>query len=91
MSAESLKWKQGEGLDLNVMPSSNTVLKRTEELLYPIESFVSEFGGALGMFLGFSFVMVWDVLIQLFPCCLKFKSIIDFDKLSPFQSPAQLT
>ena len=37
-------------------------LERTEQLLYPVESFVSEFGGALGLFLGFSFMMVWDVL-----------------------------
>ena len=27
-----------------------------------IESFISEIGGALGLFLGFSFLMVWDFL-----------------------------
>ena len=37
-------------------------LERTEQLLYPLESFVSEFGGALGLFLGFSCMMVCDVL-----------------------------
>jgi hypothetical protein len=58
---------------LGIESSSNTVLKRTEELLYPIESFVSEFGGALGLFLGFSFIMVWDVIILLFQYCLKSK------------------
>ena len=28
--------------------------------MYPWASFVSEFGGALGLFVGFSFVMFWD-------------------------------
>ena len=34
--------------------------EQCEVLLYPPVSFVSEFGGALGLFLGFSFVMVLD-------------------------------
>ena len=42
------------------MPTSEA-LKKTEEYIYPFESFVSEFGGALGLFLGFSFVMIWDI------------------------------
>ena len=42
--------------------SSSKVLKRTEQIIYPMESFVSEFGGALGLFLGFSFMMVWDAM-----------------------------
>ena len=41
---------------------STDTIERTEQLLYPLESFVSEFGGALGLFLGFSFLMVWEVL-----------------------------
>ena len=45
-----------------IMLSSSDVAKRTEEFIYPIESFVSEFGGALGLFLGVSFVMIWDSL-----------------------------
>ena len=36
-----------------------------EALVYEFESFVSEGGGALGLFLGFSFVMVWDWLMTL--------------------------
>ena len=42
------------------------VLKRTEKQIYPLESFVSEFGGALGLFLGFSCTMIWDGLEILF-------------------------
>ena len=36
-----------------------------EEILFDFQSFVAEFGGALGLFLGFSFVMVWDWLMTL--------------------------
>ena len=37
----------------------------TEELIYPWQSFLAEFGGALGLFLGFSFMTVWDSLVEL--------------------------
>jgi hypothetical protein len=33
-----------------------------EVYLYDVVSFVSEFGGALGLFLGFSFFAFWDIL-----------------------------
>ena len=32
----------------------------TEELIYPMSTLVAEFGGTLGLFLGFSFISVWD-------------------------------
>ena len=32
-----------------------------EDWVYPGLSFIAEFGGALGMFLGFSFYMFWDL------------------------------
>ena len=34
-----------------------------EVRVYPFESFLAEVGGALGLFLGFSFIMIWDLLI----------------------------
>ena len=40
-----------------------TVLR--EYYVYPIESLVSDFGGSLGLFVGFSFVMLWDVVESL--------------------------
>ena len=40
--------------------TSTNVVKMTEEIVYPVESFISEFGGALGLFLGFSLIMLWD-------------------------------
>ena len=42
--------------------ASKTITRKNEVWMYPIESFVSEFGGALGLFLGFSFLMIWDVV-----------------------------
>ena len=42
--------------------ATKTVLLKTEELVYPFSSFLAEFGGALGLFVGFSFMLVWDVL-----------------------------
>ena len=39
--------------------SKSTEVK-TEELIYPLSSLVAEFGGTLGLFLGFSFMTLWD-------------------------------
>ena len=33
----------------------------TEELIYNYRSFIAEFGGALGLFVGFSFLTVFDL------------------------------
>ena len=44
-------------------PSTDVKLEE-EEYIYPFLSFVSECGGALGMFLGFSFNMLWDVFVN---------------------------
>ena len=55
-------YKVGETHGLVLRLAESRVEKRIEQLIYPIESFVSEFGGALGLFLGFSFLMIWDLL-----------------------------
>ena len=39
--------------------SENTRVS-TEQLIYPISSLVAEFGGTLSLFLGVSFVTIWD-------------------------------
>ena len=41
--------------------SKKTTIK-TEQLIYPITSLVADFGGTLGLFLGFSFIALWDNL-----------------------------
>ena len=42
--------------------ASKTFTRKKEVWIYPIESLISEFGGALGLFLGFSFLMIWDMM-----------------------------
>ena len=37
------------------------LVRRKEVLVYPITSLVAEFGGTFGLFVGFSFVMFWDM------------------------------
>ena len=43
--------------------ASTDILEKHEELIYPFVSFVAEFGGSLGLFIGFSFITVYDLLI----------------------------
>ena len=40
---------------------NSEVTEEREELLYDELSLVAELGGALGLFLGFSFLTVWDL------------------------------
>ena len=42
--------------------TSPYLMVETEALVYTIESLVAEFGGTLGLFLGFSFMTFWDVV-----------------------------
>ena len=43
----------------------NTVKIREEVLLYPFETLVAEYGGTLGLFCGFSFLLIWDGLVDM--------------------------
>ena len=42
---------------------SNYNRVETKELIYPLSSLVAEFGGILGLFIGFSFMTLWDRLM----------------------------
>jgi hypothetical protein len=44
---------------------SNDTKVEKELLVYPLPSLVAEFGGTLGLFLGFSFMALWDGAGQL--------------------------
>ena len=42
--------------------STDVLTVMEEDYVYPLDSFIAEFGGALGLFLGFSFLMIWDLI-----------------------------
>ena len=50
---------------LLVRNTSPYLLIEQEKLVYSLESLVAEFGGTLGLFLGFSFIAVWDKMVFL--------------------------
>ena len=55
--------------------TSPYLLVETEALVYTVESLVAEFGGTLGLFLGFSFMNFWDpveLAVAVFPALAKF-------------------
>ena len=41
--------------------AKNEIVEETEVLAYGFTSFLAEFGGALGLFLGFSFYSIWEL------------------------------
>ena len=44
---------------------SSTVNIVKEEEAYSLESFVADIGGVLGLFVGFNFLMAWDLVVFL--------------------------
>ena len=59
LAAEPLK-KSNSNPGLRLMLANSMVKSNQEALTYPWVSFVAELGGSLGLFLGFSFNMLWD-------------------------------
>ena len=41
---------------------STDIRMEKEVKIYPLISFISELGGSLGLFLGFSFMTLWDLI-----------------------------
>ena len=54
--------KDKEKIALGIIYATKEATVKQETYLYPFESFIAEFGGALGMFLGFSFIILWDII-----------------------------
>ena len=48
---------------------SNDTMKEREKLIYPLASLVAEFGGTLGLYLGFSFMVIWDESVKVYTKC----------------------
>jgi hypothetical protein len=46
--------------------SSNNTYEKKEAFIYPLSTLVAELGGTLGLFLGFSFLSLWDGLELLY-------------------------
>ena len=64
------EYDQNNGLLLFALTLVTTDVRvETEALVYTFNSLVSDFGGSLGLFLGFSFFMLWDWLIYLCYMC----------------------
>ena len=59
-STEEAMIRSGE-VWVNIMLASSKIKVKEEILIYDIESLVSDFGGALGLFVGFSFLTLFDL------------------------------
>ena len=59
----------------NFIMASTVLNKKKETYVYPVISFVSEIGGSLGLFVGFSFLSIWDWFDPIFDSLLSKKRI----------------
>ena len=59
LAEQMVKWKH---FQFSLWALSSNTRVETEELIYPVSTLVAEFGGTLGLFLGFSFISLWDKL-----------------------------
>ena len=48
---------------MGLVYATTEVRLEEEDWVYPSLSFIAEFGGALGMFVGFSFMTFWDIFV----------------------------
>ena len=44
--------------------ASDNILVRKEEIAFPLDSLVADIGGILGLFLGFNFLMIWELMMD---------------------------
>ena len=48
--------------EIRILFSGQTVIIEKEELAYPFIALMADFGGVLGLFIGFNFLMLWDII-----------------------------
>ena len=68
---------KSEQFTFSLWAASRETTVKTEHLIYPLSALVAEFGGTLGLFLGFSFITLWDkiILIKAFSHFVKLDSL----------------
>ena len=87
-------WVPIDDLVLNNCFFSASLIVEKEELIFPLSSLVAEFGGTLGLFLGFSFMTLWDHIQLLGYVTLRSgcsKSIFGEQEIQISQSPVTLS
>ena len=72
---------KSEHFTFSLWASSGETTVKTELLIYPLSALVAEFGGTLSLFLGFSFLTLWDNIILIITL---WDNIILIKTLSPF-------
>ena len=50
--------------EIRILFSGQTVIIEKEELAYPFITLMADFGGVLGLFIGFNFLMIWDIIFS---------------------------
>ena len=50
--------------EVRVLFSGTIIFIEKEELAYPFITLLADFGGVLGLFIGFNFLMIWDIIVS---------------------------
>ena len=58
-----MKRSTSNSTDIHVMFSKGSIYVEKEDWAYPFTSVLADFGGVLGLFLGFNFLMIWDIIV----------------------------
>ena len=48
--------------------ASPTLTTKQEEMAYSFQTLIADFGGLLGLFVGFNFLMIWDGVVLALKC-----------------------
>ena len=68
--------------------ASTSIQREKEDWVYPAVSFVAELGGSLGLFVGFSFLTVWDCMDYMMTRSKSIKDYFIYASLLQFCPPA---
>ena len=69
--------------------ASTSIQREKEDWVYPAVSFVAELGGSLGLFVGFSFLTVWDCMDYMMTRSKSIKDYFIYASLLQVCPPAQ--